>query len=59
MDEERFTRFEMAARDVRDLCRLDPAGCSEYRVQILAAAAWVHAALEALNEYQEHNRRAA
>lgn len=59
MDEYRFVHFEMAARDLRDLARSDPASCVDYRTHLLAAGAWIHAALDELREYQERNRRAA
>ena len=59
MDEERFVRFEMDAHDIRDVCRNNPAGCVDYRGGILASIVSLYAALDALREYQESNRRAA
>ena len=59
MDEERFVRFEMDAHDLMMWCRKDPAACADYRTHLLTAGAWIHAALDALREYQERNRRAA
>lgn len=59
MDEQYFVKLEQHAHDAMSHCQRDPAGCADYRTQILQSLVWLDKALGALNEYQERNRRAA